>query len=70
MKYSKLKHEIELLELNQKHEMDLLKMKQEQAKKELVSKCTHTYEDGSSANESRGGQWDPFHVCGICGVTR
>lgn len=67
MRYSKLKHDIEVLELNQKHEMDLLSMKQEQARKELLSKCKHEYEDGTSAKVSNGMQWDLYYVCGICG---
>lgn len=69
MNYSKLKHDLEILELNQKHELDLLKMQQEQTKKELLSKCTHTYEDGSSAKTFGGTQWDHFYVCDICKKT-
>ena len=67
MKYSKLKNDLEVLELNNKHELELLKMKHEQAKKELISKCTHTYEGGASAITSRGSQWDFYSICDICG---
>ena len=67
MKYSKLKHELEVLELSHKHELALLKMKQEQEKTQLLSTCTHSYENGTSARESRGMQWDYHNVCGICG---
>ena len=67
MKYSKLKHDLEVLELNHKHELELLKMKHEQAKKEIMNKCLHTYEDGSSARVYKGVQWDSYYVCDICG---
>lgn len=66
MKYSKLKHDIELLELSNKHELQLLQMKHEQAKRELLSKCHHKYDDGTSAYAFRGDQRDNWHVCDIC----
>lgn len=69
MKYSKLKHDIEILELNQKHEIELLKMQHTQARNELIIQCKHTYEDGTSAKNSRGNQWDMFYNCSICGKT-
>lgn len=67
MKYSKLKHDLEILELNHKHELQILKMKHEQARNELLSKCTHTYEDGTSARTFAGTQWDNWTECSICG---
>jgi len=67
MKYSRLKHDIDILELNHKHEAQLLKMKQDIEKKELLSKCNHIYEDGTSARGMRGDQRDYYYVCEICG---
>jgi hypothetical protein len=67
MKYSKLKHDLEIMELQHKHEIQLLNMKHEQARKELLIKCTHKYEDGSSAQGFRGSQWDNYNACDICG---
>jgi hypothetical protein len=67
MKYSKLKHDLEVLELNHKHEVQLLNMKHEQDRSMLKSKCTHNYEDGSSAKEGNGVQWDMYYKCEICG---
>lgn len=69
MRYSKLKNDLEILELNHKHELELLKMKHELAKKELLSKCTHTYEDGTSAKQFAGTQWDNWSECSICRKT-
>lgn len=66
MKYSKLKHDLELLELNQKHELQILKLKHEQQRNELINSCNHSYEDGTSARETAGTQWDNYSVCGIC----
>lgn len=67
MKYSKLKNKLELLELNQKHELMSLKLKHQQATQELLSGCTHKYEDGSSTSEGNGNQWDMSYRCAICG---
>lgn len=67
MRYSKLKYDIEILELNHKHELEMLKMKHEMAKKELLKTCTHRWDDGSSASEFRGTQWDNWNACAICG---
>jgi hypothetical protein len=69
MKYSKLKNDLEMLELQHKHEIALLQMKHEQTKKELLSKCTHKYEDGTSADTYKGTQWDSWRECAICGKT-
>ena len=66
MKYSKLKHDLEILELNNKHELELLKMKHQQAKMELINKCAHMYEDGTSARTSKGDQRETWYVCDIC----
>lgn len=66
MNYSKLKHELELLELNHKHELKLLEMKQKNEKIKLLSSCNHKYEDGSSASSFRGNQYDNHQACGIC----
>lgn len=66
MKYSKLKNEIEMLELQHKHEIALLQMKHEQAKSELMNKCTHKYEDGTSTRVGKGGQWNYWDECDIC----
>lgn len=67
MGYSKLKHELELLDLNHKHELKLLEMKQKNEKNELLNSCTHRYEDGSSASSFRGNQYDNYQACDICG---
>jgi len=69
MQYSKLKNEIEMLELKHKHDMQLLKMQHEQDVKELKSKCTHTYDDGTSAKTWQGVQWDYYYNCAICNKT-
>jgi hypothetical protein len=69
MKYSKLKNDLEILELQHKHEISMLKMKHEQAVKELLNKCTHKYEDGTSAKVFEGVQWDYWYACDICGKT-
>lgn len=66
MKYSKLKHEIDIMKLNHKHETDLLKMKHTMTEKELLKQCTHEYDDGSSAKRFTGTQWDEAHNCEIC----
>jgi hypothetical protein len=66
MKYSKLKHDLEILELNNKHELELLKIKHEHAKNELINKCTHKYDDGVTAREFAGDQRDNWTICGIC----
>lgn len=67
MKYSKLKHDLELLELTHKHEAQLLEMKHNNERKELRSKCVHKYEDGSSASSFKGNQFDHYYACAICG---
>jgi hypothetical protein len=67
MKYSQLKNDLEILALQYKHEMALLKMKYEQAERELLSKCTHAYDDDTSARVFAGTQWDNWHECDICG---
>lgn len=67
MKYSKLKNDLEIMKLQHKHELDLLKMKQEMTEKQLINKCTHKYDDGSSASVGKGTQWDWYSVCEICG---
>lgn len=67
MKYSKLKHEIELLDINHRHSLELLKVKNEQERKQLLDKCTHKFEDGTSATSSHGMQWDTYTKCDICG---
>jgi len=67
MKYSKLKHDLEVLELTHKHEIQLLQMQHSQAKNELLNKCKHTYEDGSTAKTTIGMQWDSYQSCKICG---
>ncbi len=69
MKYSKLKNDLEVLELQYKHEITMLQINHEQAKRELLSKCTHTYEDGTSAKVFEGEQWNYHYKCGICGKT-
>lgn len=69
MKYSKLKNDLEMLELQHKHEIALLQMKHEQSKNELLNKCTHKYEDGTSAESYKGVQWDSWRECSICGKT-
>ncbi|GLO66233.1 hypothetical protein [Oceanobacillus kimchii] len=68
MKYSKLKNELELLEVKQRQELDLLKMKQEKELEDLRQTCTHTYEDGQLAKKDKGG-WDylnSYVECEIC----
>lgn len=66
MGYSKLKHELELLELNHKHELKLLEMKQKNEKNALVNSCNHIYEDGSNAGTTKGDQRESWRVCSIC----
>ncbi|MFQ3543471.1 hypothetical protein Q7A53_05245 [Halobacillus rhizosphaerae] len=66
MKYSKLAHDIEIMKLNHKHEAQLLEMKQNMELNELLEKCTHTFDDGTSARKSEGTQWDSYCVCEIC----
>lgn len=66
MRYSKLKNELEVLELKHKHENALLKMNHEQEKSELLNKCTHTYDD-TSAKCCDGVQLDLYYKCEICG---
>lgn len=68
MKYSKLKHELELLELTHKHEAQLMEMRQSDERSYLLNKCTHKYEDGTPSREFKGNQFDSFYSCGICGV--
>lgn len=67
MKYSKLKHEIELLDLNHKHSLELVKIKHEQERKQLLAKCIHKFEDGTTATSSHGTQWNSYSQCDICG---
>jgi hypothetical protein len=69
MKYSKLKHEIELLELRHKHETEVMKLKHATELSELKEKCNHTFEDGTSARQFTGTQWDSHYTCEICGKT-
>lgn len=54
MKYSKLKQEIEMLELKHKHEMEVIMLRHEMEVDELKEKCTHKYEDESSAESFEG----------------
>lgn len=68
MKYSKLKNELELLELNHKHEAQLMQMRQKSEKSYLLNKCTHKYEDGTSTSTFKGNQFDYFNECDICGA--
>lgn len=67
MKYSKLKHDLEILELTQKHELALLNASHKAQKTSLLSSCTHTYDDGSSTRKFEGTQWDSYYRCAICG---
>lgn len=67
MKYSKLKHDLELLDLNHNHDLKLLEMKQKNERAELLNSCNHIYEDGSSASSFRGNQYDNYRACDICG---
>lgn len=69
MKYSKLKNEMEVLELKHQHQMAELKMNQEEELRVLKRKCTHKYDDGTSARRSEGNQWDYYYVCQICNTT-
>lgn len=68
MKVSNLKHELDVLKLNQKHEMELLKVKHDNELKMLKHKCTHMYDDKTTAKRCEGPQWDPYYRCEICGV--
>jgi hypothetical protein len=78
MKISQLKNKLAMLEVTKKHELDLLELeyklkmeelriKHSQVKNELISSCIHKYDDGTSARETDGVQWDYWDKCGICG---
>lgn len=69
MKYSKLNHEIEMLKLQQKHEAEVMKLKHDMELNELKKKCTHMFEDGTSARQFGGTQWDAYYTCQICNKT-
>lgn len=69
MKYSKLKNEMEVLELKHKHQLAELQMNQNEEMRLLQRKCTHTYDDGTSARKSEGNQFDIYYVCKICNTT-
>ncbi|UUV46223.1 hypothetical protein [Bacillus phage vB_BanS-Thrax2] len=66
MSYSKLKNEIEVLELKHKHQLAELQMKHRQEINALKITCNHTYDDGSSAKRAEGTQWDNYSQCKIC----
>lgn len=66
MKYSKLKNEIEVLELKHKHQLEELKMNQRNEMRLLKRTCTHKYDDGANAKRTEGTQWDYYYVCQIC----
>lgn len=66
MAYSKLNHDIEVMKVNHKHEEQLLKMKQDMEINQLVSSCTHKYDDGTSSKKFAGTQWDSYYICEIC----
>jgi hypothetical protein len=67
MKVSELKHKIELMKLNQKHAVELLNARHEEELKELLKTCKHEYDDGSSAKQTSGSQFNSYHTCSICG---
>lgn len=69
MKYSELKYKLDLMEIEHKYALDHIKMKQELAKKQLLSSCKHTWDDGSSAKDTHGNQRDYWYVCAICGTS-
>jgi hypothetical protein len=70
MRVSKLKHDLEIMELNHKHEIEIIKMKHEMEKEQLLSQCTHKYDDGSSAYTWEGMQWNGYECCSICGTIK
>lgn len=69
MRYSKLKNELEVLELKHKHESARLHMNHQQEISELLNSCTHTFDDGTTARVANGVQWDLYYECAICGKT-
>lgn len=66
MRPSKLNHQLELLKLEQTYQLEILKAKQKQEVNELLSTCTHKYDDGTSAQVFEGMQWDYYFKCEIC----
>lgn len=67
IKYSLLQNQLLMLEIEHNYRVEMLNYEYESKKSELILKCTHKYEDGTSAFIFKGAHPKHYEKCSICG---
>ncbi|PEA75097.1 hypothetical protein [Bacillus wiedmannii] len=66
MVISNLKNSLDLVKVRQTQELEELRETHRQERADLISNCTHCYDNGVSAVITKGVQWDYYYECSIC----